>query len=146
MRPADVNSGNIMTVWCNLYDRKRDRQDVSEPAKLNVGDHVRITKYKHVFQKGYETNWSDEIFIIESVIKRSPRVVYALKDLEGESITGTFYSKELQKVTYHPSMKYKIDKILRSRRIGGRKEVLVKWKGYPNKFNSWIPASNLEKI
>jgi hypothetical protein len=143
MCPIDVNSDNIMTVWCNLYNRKKD---LLEFPMLNVGDHVRITKYKHIFQKGYESNWSDEIFIIASVIKRSPRVVYTLKDLEGENIVGTFYSKELQKVTYRPSMRHKIDKIIRSRRIGDRKEVFVKWQGYPNKFNSWIPASDLEQI
>lgn len=146
MRPIDVNSDNIMTVWCNLYDRNRDKKNTLESPQLSIGDHVKITKYKHIFQKGYETNWSDEIFIIASVIKRVPRIVYTLKDLEGEPIIGTFYSKELQKVTYRPSMRYKIDKIIRSRRIGGRKEVFVKWQGYPNKFNSWIPASNLKEI
>lgn len=146
MRPIDVNFSNIMTVWCNLYDRKKNKPAFFETTELNVGDHVRITKYKHIFQKGYETNWSDEIFIIESIIERSPRLVYTIKDLEGETITGTFYASELQKVTYLPSTKYKIDKIIRSRRIGSRKEVLVKWQGYPNKFNSWIPASSLEKI
>lgn len=146
MRPIDVNSDNIMTVWCNLYDRKKDRQISLENTKLNVGDHVRITKYKHIFQKGYETNWSDEIFTIESIINRFPRVVYTLRDLEGEPIVGTFYSKELQKVTYLPTIEYKIDKIVRSRGVGARKEVLVKWQGYPNKFNSWLLASSLKKI
>ena len=26
----------------------------------------------------------------------------------------------------------------------GKKEVLVKWKGWPEKFNSWIPALDLQ--
>lgn len=146
MRPCDVNSGNIMTVWRNLYEEKGNKKaNTNSKPKFNIGDHVRITKYKHIFQKGYETNWSDEIFIITSIIERSPWVVYTLKDLQNESITGTFYEKELQKVTYNPSAKYKIDKILRTRNSGRRKELLVKWKGYPNKFNSWILAANLEK-
>lgn len=146
MRPIDVSFNNIMTVWTNLYDRPRNRVKTFHNTNINVGDHVRITKYKHVFQKGYETNWSDEIFVIESIINRSPHLVYTLKDLQNEPITGTFYSKELQKVTYNPTITYKIDKIIRSRRVGNRKEVLVKWKGYPNKFNSWISASSLEEI
>lgn len=146
MRPSDVNSENIMTVWCNLYDRKKDGKLNERAAQFQVGDFVRITKYKHIFQKGYETNWSDEIFVVTSVIDRKPLTVYTLKDLQNEPIIGTFYEKELQKVSYSPTNKYKIDKILKSRHSGRRKEVLVKWKGYPDKFNSWIPASRLEQL
>lgn len=143
MCPCDVNSNNIMTVWCNLYEKNPSK---AREKIFNIGDHVRITKYKHVFQKGYESNWSDEIFIISSIINRSPWIVYTIKDLSGEPITGTFYGKELQKVNYTPTDKYKIDKIIKSRYSGNRKEVLVKWKGYPDKFNSWILASSLESI
>lgn len=146
MNPCDVSSRNIMTVWRNLYSEKNNEQSAqTSKPKFRIGDYVRITKYKHIFQKGYETNWSDEIFIITSVIERSPWVVYSLKDLQNEVISGTFYEKELQKVHYDPNMKYKIDKIVRSRYSGRRKELLVKWKGYPNKFNSWVLASDLDK-
>lgn len=146
MRPCDVSFDNIMTVWSNLYGRSVNQKskNIVQP-KLHVGDYVRITKYKHVFQKGYESNWSDEIFVVTSVIDRSPWVVYTLKDLQNEEITGTFYEKELQKVNYDPTNMYKIDKIMRTRYTGHRKEVLVKWKGYPNKFNSWILARELKQ-
>lgn len=145
MAPSDVTSENIMTVWRNLYHTKSADKTQNKP-KYRIGDYVRITKYKHIFQKGYETNWSDEVFQILTIIPRSPWAVYTLKDLQGEAITGTFYERELQRVIYDPTRQYKVDKIIRSRYSGVRKEVLVKWKGYPNKFNSWIKASNLEKI
>lgn len=148
MKPCEVSSENIMTVWCNLYDRPNKKNSVliKTTPKFNINEYVRITKYKHIFQKGYETNWSDEIFIITSIIPRSPYVVYTLKDLQNEPIVGTFYEKELQKVIYNPTLAYKIDKLLQQRHKSGRKEVLVKWKGYPKKFNSWIPLSSLEEI
>lgn len=147
MRPCDVKMENIMEVWRNLYyDEKTCISSLNKVPKFKVGDYVRITKYKHVFQKGYESNWSNEIFIITSIIDRSPWVVYTLSDLENESITGTFYEKELQKITFSPSSEYKIDKIIRSRKSGIRKEVLVKWKGYPNKFNSWVLLSNIKNL
>lgn len=147
MRPCDVNSNNIKTVWDNLYNRSIHTTTLSvRPPKFHIGDHVRITRYKHIFQKGYESNWSDEIFIISSVIDRSPFVVYTLKDLQNESIVGTFYEKELLSVDYTPTSNYKIDKIIRSRFSGNRKELFVKWRGYPNKFNSWILASSLKEI
>lgn len=146
MTPSEVNCDNIMTVWQNLYGKKENNKYMSEHPSLQIGDHVRITRHKHIFEKGYETNWSEEIFVVDSIIRRSPWIVYTLRDLENEPITGTFYSKELQKVFYDPTTKHKIDKIIESRRVGGRKEVLVKWKGYPSKFNSWIPASDIKEI
>lgn len=146
MCPYEVSMHNIMTVWNNLYNRENNKGTSYTPLpKMHVGDYVRITKYKHAFQKGYESNWSDEIFIISSVIDRSPWVVYTLKDLQNEAIVGTFYEKELQKVTYNPTSNYKIDKIISSRHSGNRKQVLVKWKGYPDKFNSWVLASSLKE-
>ena len=33
--------------------------------KFKVGDHVRISKYKNIFAKGYTPNWSEEIFAIK---------------------------------------------------------------------------------
>lgn len=147
MCPCDVKSNNIMTVWRNLYGNAENKTSgkIFVP-KFEIGDYVRITKYKHIFQKGYEANWSDEVFVITSVIERSPWVVYTLKDLQNEAISGTFYEKELQKVNYDPLIQHKIDKIVRTRYSGHRKELLVKWKGYPSKFNSWVLASTIEKV
>ena len=37
--------------------------------KFKVGDHVRISRYKNVFQKraGYTQNWSEEIYVIKEI-------------------------------------------------------------------------------
>ena len=40
---------------------------------------------------------------------------------------------------------YSIDKVLRKRNEDGAKEAIVKWKGYGNDFNSWIPESDIQK-
>ena len=61
-----------------------------------VGDHVRISKYKNIFAKGYTPNWSEEGFIV-SKIKNTVPWTYVINDLNGEEIIGTFYKKELQK-------------------------------------------------
>ena len=37
--------------------------------KFKVGDHVRISKYKNIFAKGYTPNWSDEVFVIKKKLK-----------------------------------------------------------------------------
>ena len=55
--------------------------------KFKVNDRVRITKYKNIFGKGYNKNWSRETFIINSVLKTYPWI-YKIKDLNGEKIVG----------------------------------------------------------
>ena len=68
----------------------------NKDPKFKVGDHVRISRYKNIFAKGYTPNWSEEVFII-SKIKNRVSWTYVINDLNGEEIIGTFYEKELQK-------------------------------------------------
>ena len=63
--------------------------------KFKVGDHVRISRYKNIFAKGYTPNWSD-VFVIKEV-KIAVPWKYVINDLNGEEIIGTFYENELQK-------------------------------------------------
>jgi hypothetical protein len=65
--------------------------------KFNVGDNVRISVVKGKFEKGYNPNWSKEIFKIIEVDKSDNPVMYQLQDLNHEAIKGKFYSEELQK-------------------------------------------------
>ena len=63
--------------------------------KFKIGDHVRISKYKNIFSKGYALNWSEEIFVVEK--KNAVPWTYEISDLNGEEIVGSFHEKELQK-------------------------------------------------
>ena len=72
-------------------------------------------------------------------------VTYKIIDYDGESVEGSFYDKELQKVEKTDDV-YKIEKILRTRRRAGQKEYFVKWRGYPSKFNSWVNDVDLTSI
>lgn len=131
LAPVDVTSKNETENAERLY--------LPKPLlkyKYDVGDRVRIARYKHVFQKGYLPNWTREIFEIVDKHPTYP-VTYGLRDLAGESIKGKFYEPELQKVTKTDDV-YEIEKILKTRRRGGKVEYFVKWEGYPEKFNSWI--------
>lgn len=138
MAPADVNERNLLRVWRNLYSKK----EIYVVPKLKVGDTVRISRDKKHFAKGYERNWSKEIFIVTRVI-RHPVPVYELKDLADEVIDGTFYEQELQKVIIPKHKLYEVEEVIQMKGSGKTKKVLVKWKGYPKKFNSWIRASQL---
>ena len=124
---------NELTVWRNLYP---DRYKTSRlNPKFSVGDEVRITKKKEVFEKGYTTRWTEEIFTIKEIRETNP-ITYKLEDLQGEEIKGTFYEPELQKTKQQI---YRIEKVIEKEK--GRS--FVKWKGYPEKFNSWVDNKDL---
>ena len=66
-------------------------------SRFKVGDRVRISRFKNIFAKGYDPNWSKEIFIVDKINDTVP-YTYNLKDLNDEEIIGSFYNKELQKI------------------------------------------------
>ena len=68
-------------------------------------------------------------------------LTYRLVDLLGEKITGSFYEAELSPSTQNV---FRIEKVIR--RDQKKKKAFVKWKGYPDKFNSWVPLSDAEKL
>ncbi|GFX09157.1 uncharacterized transposon-derived protein F54H12.3 [Trichonephila clavipes] len=133
MTPASVTETNQSQVWENLYGKQNNKK-VNKP-NYRLNDTVRISKEKLLFEKGYEQNWTREIFTIHEIIRRNP-IVYKLKDLTGEVIRGTFYEQELQKLMH--SGYYPIEKILKTREKNGKKEYFVKFLGYPEKFNIWV--------
>ena len=142
MKPAQVTADNEKQVWHTLYD---DRDTSKRPNyKFKIGDQGRISKIKRTFEKGYLPSFSKEIFTISKQIPRNP-VVYKLKDYDGEELKRMFYDNELQKVIKQDDI-YEVEKILKKRGRGNNVQCLVKWLGYPHKFNSWIPASETNKF
>ena len=89
MKPIDVK--NNKRVYIDEHNEK--------DSKLNVGDRVRISRYKKIFAKGYAPNWSSEIFIVNKINDTVP-YTYNLKDLNDEEIIGSFFDKELQKTKF----------------------------------------------
>ena len=118
----------------NTYINFKKEVNYKNP-KFKVGDHVRISKYKNIFVKGYVPNWSEEIFIIKK-IKNTVPWTYVINDLNGEKIIGTFYENGLQKTD---QKEFIIEKVLKKK---GDK-LYVKWKGYDNPFNSWIDKKGI---
>jgi transposase InsO family protein len=110
--PIDVTSENEDEVARRQYPPKPPFK-----YRYDVGDRVRIVKYKHV--------------------NPTHPVTYGLADLTGEHIRGKFYEQQIQKVTGDDDV-YEVEKVLKTRKRGGKVEYFVKWRGYPDKFNSWV--------
>ena len=85
MKPIDVMGDSYVE-----YNENPNKKD----PKFKVGDHVRISKYKNIFAKGYTRNCFEEVFV-DSKIKNTVLWTYVVNDFNGEEITGSFYEKEL---------------------------------------------------
>ena len=70
---------------------------------------------------------------------------FTVEDLEGEPVIGKFYEEELSGVDKKDDV-YRVEKVLKSKKVRGKKMVLIKWLGYDSKHNSWIPESDLQNI
>ena len=126
MKPVDIKDNTYFDVKKEINNKN---------PKFKVGDHVRISKYKNIFAKGYMPNWSEEIFVIKK-IKNTVPWTYVINDLNGEEIIGTFHEQELHGTN---QQKIRIEKVIKKK---GDK-LYVKWKGYDNSFNSWIDKKDI---
>lgn len=132
MKPSDVSRDNEQKFLNSVYNRIK----IAVPGKYNVGDFIRVSKYKNLFAKGYTPNWTTEIFKVKTVKHTNP-VTYLIQDLQGKDIYGGFYELELQKVKY-PDV-YLVEKVVRSK---GNK-LYVKWLGLSDAHNSWISKKDV---
>ena len=98
-----------------------------------MGDKVRVSRVKGTY----------EVFTISKVLNTEP-VTYQLTDYDDELINGSFYENELLKTNVPDH--YEIEKILETRGTGNKKEYLVKFYGWGNKFNTWLTEDQIKQI
>ena len=93
MKPIDVGDDSFAE-----YNEKSNEKD----PKFKVGDHVRISKYKNIFAKGYTPNWGEEIFVVRKM-QNTVRWTYIISE-------GSFFEKELQKTN---QKEFRIEKVIK---------------------------------
>ena len=84
---------NVGDDYFTEYSKESNEKD----PKFRVGDHIRISKYKNIFAKGYAPNWSQEIFVVER-IKNTVPWTYEISDLNEEEIVGSFMKKNCKRL------------------------------------------------
>ena len=144
MAPRSVDEGNAREVWQRLYgDNKKGKRRKKGPSSaLRVGDKVRLNEKHRPFQKGYLPVWTEEVFVVTRVDTDGNVVTYKLTEWDDTPIKGTFYAEDLQKVTVTDDDLFRIDSVVKRK----KDRVLVRWKGWPSKYDSWIDKKDLVRL
>ena len=139
MRPVDVTRETQEAVRRRLYPA----EPVPREKPLAVGTKVMISTNKRVFSRGFETTFQPQVYEIAERLDTSP-LTYRLTDEHsgGGPLRGSFYRQELQPVSENLQT-FVVEKVVRWRGRGDRRQALIKWEHYPDSHNSWVPASAL---
>ena len=84
MKPVDVKNNTYIDFLKEVYEKD---------SKFKIGVHIRISKYKNIFDKRYTPNWSEEVFVINEV-KSTVLWTYVISDLNCEKIIMIKNSKK----------------------------------------------------
>jgi hypothetical protein len=159
--PADVETdADVNRVWKRVYYDSKEarlrRADEQRRTKRRMEDHakddrVRLSRWKGEFEKGYMPNWGREHYVVTATsapqrgVQRRP--VYKIADEQGEEIKGVCYPEELQRVPPgNVRDVLEVDRVIKKRRTAqGTSETLVKFRGWPDKFNRWLTDQELER-
>jgi hypothetical protein len=96
-KPAAVTEEDQQAIWDNVYGKLAKQKP--KPLQFKVGDLVRISAAKLIFDKATSTQgWTSEVFKVARAVQSTPVNYFYLTDLKGEKIEGGFYSEELQRI------------------------------------------------
>ena len=138
MKPNEVCYANEAKVRTNLYNKKtKIKENI-----LSIGTLVRISKTKRTFHKAYLPSFTEEIFRIYQTMTNFKPYRYKLEDLNGEKLEGAFCKDEIQEVIKGDDI-WKIDKIISRHKTKSGIQYLVSWRGFPEKFNSYVKESDI---
>jgi transposase InsO family protein len=157
-RPVDVvTDEDCNTVWRRVYYdskeaqlRRSDAYPTNTDNIMNIGNRVRLSRWKGHFEKGYLPNWSREHYKVTAARQPRrggfPRPVYKLKDMQNEDIEGACYPEELQNIPPSAANVLEVEQVLRKRHDKhNNAETLVRFKGWPAKFNRWLSDAELQQ-
>lgn len=143
MTPAQAESDSSQHIKINLSQAARNHATKQQNPKYTLGTYVRIAKQKGKFSRGYQEQTQQEIFKIYKIDLSKKIPLYHLETYNGdEKIKGGFYSFELTPVSTDI---FRIEKIIKKRTYRGKKQLFVKWKGFDDKYNSWVDEKDVQQ-
>lgn len=158
LAPREVNEKNQVNLWNRMYidslrpKTKRKSKNIGATARkptlkqtYGKGQLVRISYAKSPFERSYNEKFTQEVFIIKDHYLMDGIPVYKLADLQNCLVEGLFYSQDLQPIIKTDDL-WQVERILKTKGKGKNQQVLVRWKGYGPKFDSYILKTSLKNI
>ena len=154
MTPAQALTADKVHLWQVQYGpkkRKKRKQALKAPSKpttifkFKVNDVVRVVGYKHVFRRAYQEQNTQELYKV-GVSSQSNKAQYELKTWDNQPVLGRFYNEELVKVKVSDDTVYKIEKIVSRKTRNKQKGYIVRWLGWPARYDSWVSETELKDI
>lgn len=136
----DENSGKVL---CALNIKYTKALESRKEPRFSIGQTVRVANgVGDKFKRGYNARFNLEHYKIIDVNTRLPIPMYTLKsENNGEVLEGGFYENEITPI-YGDVYKMKV---IKTRIRNKKKEFLVRWKGFDDRHDSWIPAKAVTK-
>ena len=125
-KACQSNAKHICWIWGKNNDKV---------PKLKVGYHVRKSKYRNIFAKGYAPNWTEEAFVITKIKSTFPET-YVIENLDRKEIFGTYSEKKFQKTN---QTEFRAEKVIKRK----SHKLYVTWKIYDNMANCWIDKTDI---
>ena len=130
MAPHQVTLKTVPEVSDRLYGQRLEQQTPNAKWASRTPQQETSSLQKRLF------TGMDGRSVVVTHVRRHPVVTYRLSEWDGTPIKGTFYEPDVPKVQVSDDSLFRVKKVLKRK---GRK-VLVRWKGWPAKYDSWIPA------
>ena len=148
--PQSVKAKDSVDLW-KLQYTSQPKSSARGPGasrvrdfKYKVGDLVRVSFLRRAFQREYDERWSRELFVVNQRFMSDSIPQYRLKDYAGEVVSGVFYQEQLKKA--YDQDRYLVETVLRSRKRRGQKQLLVRWRGWPSKYDSWVDETDVSAL
>ncbi|XP_046562835.1 uncharacterized protein LOC124271717 [Haliotis rubra] len=148
LSPARVDKTNEVKVWNHIYLEPL-RKVIKPKIKkylFKVGDLVRISYLRKPFSKELDLKWMEELFKVARRYRKQGFPQYKLKDFHDEPLIGSFYTNELQKVSKAADVLWQVEKVLKRKKVKGKKYALVRWVGWPKSFDSYVEERELKEV
>lgn len=142
-------------MWARLYLKKIKRSGKQNTKKkkqrtvryrYKINDLVRLSHLKHIFRRGYNQQFTGEIFKVSKRFHLQGIPMYKVRDFNEELIEGDFYENDLQKVDKSEDSLWLIEKVIKKRVRKGQKELFIKFESWPEKFNQWVKESDIVNL
>lgn len=150
-----LKTSDKVTLWQNQYSLREKKKTKFSQRKPSVpknifnfkkNDVVRLVKLKKSFSRAYDEQNTHELFRIVDRKSQNGISQYQIKSWDNELIDGLFYDEELVKVQVNPETKFKVEKIIRKQKRQGQKGYIVRWLGWPVRYDSWVSEKDMHDL